>query len=67
MSSSLFQFDKKLTKTVDQLQLSMGLPSRAAVIHHAVALLKFAQEANDNGKEIIIKAKNKEYLIKITQ
>ena len=57
MAMTSFDFDKKLTETIDRLKKDMGATSRSEVLRRAIALLQVANTATRNGSELVIKKK----------
>lgn len=57
MAMTSFDFDKKLTETIDKLKKDMGATSRSEVLRRAIALLQVANTATRNGAELVIKKK----------
>ena len=57
MAMTSFDFDKKLTATIDKLKKDMGATSRSEVLRRAIALLQVANTATRDGSELVIKKK----------
>ena len=57
MAMTSFDFDKKLTETIDKLKKDMGATSRSEVLRRAIALLQIANTATRDGSELVIKKK----------
>lgn len=57
MAMTSFDFDKKLTETIDKLKKDMGATSRSEVLRRAIALLQVANTATRDGSELVIKKK----------
>ncbi len=56
---TVFQFDKKLTKTVNELALAMSL-SKEQVLLRAITLYKLVQNASNEGERIMLVRTNGE-------
>ena len=49
-----FNFDSKLTATIEELKDSTSATSKAEIIRRAIALLKVVQDAKDRGEELVL-------------